>query len=81
MTFLESLIRYGNKFQADKNSTQRSLFGDIEGGIEMKKPDIPFVEEFSNIVKLNREKEVIGIFLSAHPLDDYKLEFRSFIIV
>ena len=71
-----NLIRYGNKYQADKATTSNSLFGSLDGGIEIKKPDVPKCEPYSNIEKLNREKEVIGIYLSAHPLDDFKIEFN-----
>ncbi len=75
ITFIEHLLRYGNRFQVDKSQNQNSLFGALgSSAIEIKKPDIPKVEEFSNLEKLNREKELIGIYLSAHPLDDYRLE-------
>ncbi len=77
--FIENIIRYGNKYQLDKASTQNSLFGALDGGIEIKKPDIPFCEKFSTIEALNKEKEYIGIYLSAHPLDDYRLELNNFI--
>ncbi len=78
LSFIEELIKYGNKVQHDSGpSAQRSLFGD-ENLIEMKKPEIPTCEEWDKIERLNREKEVVGIYLSAHPLDDYKLEIESF---
>ncbi len=77
--FIENLLRYGNRFQVDKASSQNSLFGGIEGAIEIKKPEVPECIPFSNIEKLNKEKEYIGIYLSAHPLDDYKLEITHFI--
>ncbi len=79
-SFIEYLIRYGNRYQVDKASTQNSLFGSMPGGgIEIKKPDIPQCEHFSTLEKLKREKELIGIYLSAHPLDDYQLELKYFI--
>ncbi|MCU4176994.1 DNA polymerase III subunit alpha [Carboxylicivirga sp. N1Y90] len=78
--FIENILRYGNRYQADKASSQNSLFGAMEGGgIEIKKPQLPDCIPFSNIEKLNKEKEYIGIYLSAHPLDDYKLELTHFI--
>lgn len=77
--FIENLIRYGNRFQADKANSQNSLFGALSGGIEIKKPEMPVCAPFSNIEKLNKEKDYIGIYLSAHPLDDFKLELTHFI--
>ncbi len=77
-SFIEHLIRYGNRFQNDKLSSQNTLFGGIGAEIEIKKPDIPICEPFSTLQKLNREKEMIGIYLSAHPLDQYKLELTHF---
>jgi DNA polymerase III subunit alpha len=79
VSFIEHLIRYGNRYQLDKASTQNSLFGALSGGvIDIKKPDIPRCDEFSTLEKLNREKDLIGIYLSAHPLDDYRLELTHF---
>jgi len=77
--FIENLIRYGNRYQADLASSQNSLFGAMGSAVEIKKPDLPVCEPFSNIEKLNKEKDYIGIYLSAHPLDDYKLEITHFI--
>ncbi len=76
-TFLESLLRYGNKFQNDKQTQQQSLFGEA-GGVEVSKPVIPEVEEWPKLEKLNLEKELVGIYLSAHPLDDFKVEMEHF---
>ena len=70
-TFLDTLIRYGNKYQADQLQQQTSLFGGDM--IEIATPKIPEAEEWSDIDRLNRERELIGIYLSAHPLDDYSL--------
>ncbi|WP_430817800.1 DNA polymerase III subunit alpha [Carboxylicivirga sp. RSCT41] len=79
MNFIEHLIRYGNRYQADKASSQNSLFGAMGGDIAIKTPDMPDCAEYSIIEKLNHEKEYIGIYLSAHPLDQYKLEMNHFI--
>jgi DNA polymerase-3 subunit alpha len=79
LNFIEQLIRYGNRYQADKASSQNSLFGAMGTGIEIKTPDMPNCPEYSIIEKLNHEKEYIGIYLSAHPLDQYKLEMNFFI--
>lgn len=75
--FIETLIRYGNKFKEDKGSMQQSLFGDILEA-EIQKPEIPVGEEWTKLDLLNKEKDHIGIYLSAHPLDDYKLEINHF---
>jgi DNA polymerase-3 subunit alpha len=68
--FIETLIRYGNKFQLDKNSAQNSLFGGFDT-VEVAKPEIPSAIPWSNIERLNKERELVGIYLSSHPLDDY----------
>ena len=75
--FIESLIRYGNMLKNENSSSQQSLFGD-DDGFEIVKPSPPEAPEWPKLEKLNREKEVVGIFLSAHPLDDYRLEMKTF---
>ena len=67
--FLEALMRYGNKYQTDKNSTMYSLFGGMDTIIAT--PEIPATEAWNNIERLNKEKDLVGIYLSSHPLDDY----------
>lgn len=76
-SFIESLIRYGNNAKTVKNSSQHSLFGDT-GGFDMIKPEPTPCPDWPKLEKLNREKEVIGIYLSSHPLDDFKLEINTF---
>jgi DNA polymerase III subunit alpha len=76
-TFIETLIKYGHKLQSEKNAMQTSLFGE-SGGFEVAKPYIPVGEEWSTLARLNQEKELIGIYLSAHPLDEFKLEMQNF---
>jgi DNA polymerase III subunit alpha len=76
-SFIESLIRYGNNAKTVKNSSQQSLFGET-GGFDMVKPEPSFCPDWPKLEKLNREKEVIGIYLSSHPLDDFKLEIETF---
>jgi DNA polymerase-3 subunit alpha len=71
-TFSEILIRYGNKYQMDKKSTINSLFGGFES-VEITKPVIPVCRSWNDLERLNREKELIGIYLSAHPLDEYRI--------
>lgn len=69
--FLESLIRYGNKYQQDKQESMNSLFGD-DASLLITRPEIPVVKNWSDLERLNKERELIGIYLSAHPLDDYE---------
>jgi DNA polymerase III subunit alpha len=77
-TFIEKLIRYGNKIQNDSQSMQQSLFGDMGGSAAVKRPPVPDVEEWPKLILLEKEKNLIGIYLTSHPLDDYKLEIRYF---
>lgn len=79
-SFIESLIRYGNTSKSYKNTSQQSLFGDT-GGFEMVKPEPAQCPDWPKLEKLNREKEVIGIYLSSHPLDDFQLEIKNFATV
>lgn len=76
-TFIEQLLRFGNKFNEDKSSAQISLFANDAKSVIVK-PPVPYRRDWSNVEKLNKEKEVIGIYLSAHPLDDYRLEIDTF---
>ena len=69
-TFIEALMRYGNKFQADKDMSMNSLFGD-DNAIEIATPEVPEAESWSDLELLNKERELVGIYLSAHPLDEY----------
>ncbi len=71
-TFLDTLVRYGGKFQMDKSSAANSLFGD-DNVVEISKPPIPACERWSDLERLNKEKELVGIYLSAHPLDEYRI--------
>ncbi len=77
-TFIEKLIRYGVKIQSESNSMQQSLFGDFGGQQVVKKPDLPPVEEWPKLILLEKEKSLIGVYLTAHPLDDYRLEIDNF---
>jgi DNA polymerase-3 subunit alpha len=76
-TFLENVVRFGSGFQDSENSSQVSMFGE-DSGAKLPEPVIPPAEEWGNIYALNKEKEVIGMFISGHPLDDFKLEIDSF---
>ncbi|CAA0206552.1 DNA polymerase III, alpha subunit [Tenacibaculum maritimum] len=74
-TFLEKAIRYGNKFQESQNSSQVSLFGEASE-IELPEPIIPVCDTWGTMELLGKEKEVIGMYISAHPLDDFKNELK-----
>ena len=69
-TFVETLLRYGQVYQSEQSSMQNSLFGDM-GGVEIQTPPVPECEQWSTMELLKRERELVGIYLSAHPLDDY----------
>ncbi len=73
------LIRYGNMFQADKDMQQNSLFGDAFGSV-VQRPSLPQVKlSWSDIERLNREKAVVGMYMSAHPLDMYRFEMEAIV--
>jgi DNA polymerase-3 subunit alpha len=74
-TFLERALKFGNKFQENENSAQVSLFGEAST-IQFPEPEIPDCEEWGNMELLKKEKEVVGIYISAHPLDDFKNELK-----
>ena len=69
-TFVETLLRYGQVYQTEQSSMQNSLFGDM-GGVEITTPPAPEVEAWSTMELLKKERDLVGIYLSAHPLDDY----------
>ena len=77
ITFLEKAIRYANRYQENKNSAQVSLFGELSD-VQIQEPEIPPCETWGTMKKLAREKEVVGIYISGHPLDDFKLEMQNF---
>jgi len=77
-TFIEKLIKYGNRIQLEAQSAQQSLFGGMESTQVIRKPEIPQVDEWAKLILLEKEKNLIGIYLTAHPLDDYKLELKNF---
>ena len=77
VTFIDMLSRYGNQYQAAKAEAANSLFGDF-GSVEISKPKAPGqVETWSSIERLNRERELVGIYLSAHPLDEFAVVLKS----
>ena len=76
-TGLDLLMNYGNKYQADQASNANSLFDDFDIEVEVHHPALPQVPRWNTIERLNKEKELIGIYLSAHPLDEYEYEVRE----
>ena len=77
MTGSEVLVQYGNSYQNDKNKVSNSLFGDMMEAVEIAKPELPkIVSPWSDLERLNKEKDVVGIYLTSHPLDMYKFEMK-----
>ena len=71
-TFVEVLVRYGNKYQMDKAAAANSLFGG-EHEVEIATPEIVRAPAWSDLERLNKERELVGIYLSAHPLDEFSV--------
>lgn len=76
-TFIEGVHRFGELYQFNLNSPQYDMFGNQTGDF-LPEPIIPFCDEWPSSFKLNKEKEMIGIYISGHPLDDYKHEIEAF---
>ncbi len=73
-TFLDTLVRYGQLYQQEKAEMQNSLFGSFGDGVEIAQPQPPKSDvRWSDIERLNKERDLVGIYLSAHPLDEYKI--------
>ena len=73
--FLDQLVRYGQKFRAEKQSNEASLFDDLgDAEIDIAHPPVPDAEPVSSLERLNNEKEYVGLYLSGHPLDEYKFQ-------
>ncbi|MGC6531498.1 MAG: DNA polymerase III subunit alpha [Flavobacteriales bacterium] len=75
--FLDTAVKFGNAMKNSESSNQQSLFGG-DMAVEIPTPPIPTCEPWTNLEQLAREKEVVGMYISGHPLDDFKLELRSF---
>ena len=74
--FLDTIVRYGQLFQAEKAQQQNSLFGGMDA-IDVVHPIAPKAEKWPVIEKLNKERELVGIYLSAHPLDEYSVVLNN----
>ncbi|RCW93902.1 DNA polymerase III subunit alpha [Winogradskyella arenosi] len=77
VTFLEKAVKYGAKHQENENSAQVSLFG-AASDVQIAEPLVPPCEDWGTMEKLSREREVVGIYISGHPLDDFSIEMNSF---
>lgn len=75
-SFLDTLARYASRYQIDKNTAQNSLFGGFDV-VEVATPEIPQAAPWSALERLNKERELVGIYLSAHPLDDYAVILQN----
>jgi DNA polymerase-3 subunit alpha len=72
--FLDTLVRYGQMYQQEQAQAQNSLFGMFGDGIEIARPQPPKNDiRWSDIERLNKERDLVGIYLSAHPLDEYRI--------
>ena len=72
--FLDTLVRYGQLYQQEQAEMQNSLFGAFGDGVEIMQPPVPKNDvRWSDIERLNKERELVGIYLSAHPLDEYRI--------
>ena len=77
VSFLEKALRFGANFQEHQNSSQVSLFGE-DSEASLYEPEIPECEPWGTLHELKQEKEVVGIYLSGHPLDDFTYSFNHF---
>ncbi len=75
-TNIEKLLRYGQSFQDNKNEVENSLFADFADEVRIEPPKILPAPEWQNMHMLNKEKEIIGFYLSAHPLDEFKYQYQ-----
>jgi len=78
MSLLEKAVKYGSSLQNSSSMQQNSLFGGASGGADVTEPTVNGSEEWSLLEKLKKEKEVTGVYISGHPLDDYRLEIQNF---
>ncbi|MGL1887135.1 MAG: DNA polymerase III subunit alpha [Reichenbachiella sp.] len=74
---IEKVVKYANRMEAEEASAQSSLFGG-DSGVEVPTPTVPDVEPFSNLEQLKLEKEIVGLYISGHPLDQFKFEIDQF---
>ena len=80
ITFIEKIVRYSAKISELKAAATQSLFGELGAGTgnDISMPKIPVTEPWSVMEQLKNEKEVVGVYISGHPLDEYKIEIQNF---
>ena len=76
-TLIEMVIRYGNRKQNEQNASQVSLFGG-DSGVDIPLPKVPPCEAYTELEKLRIEKEVVGFYISGHPLDQFRMDIEQF---
>ncbi len=77
LTFIEKLIRYGNKMQYESSNMQPSLFGEVMSTQSVQRPEPVVVPEWVDLVLLEKEKSLVGVYLTSHPLDRFKVEIAT----
>ncbi len=77
ITFLEKAIKFAQKYKENKNSAQMDMFGE-QSSVQFSEPDVPPCESWGTMEKLSKEREVVGVYISGHPLDDFKTEMKTF---
>ncbi|CAM3911555.1 DNA polymerase III subunit alpha [Aquirufa aurantiipilula] len=79
-TFIEKIVRYASRMSELKASATQSLFGELGAGTgnDIAKPRLPSAEPWSVMEQLKNEKEVVGVYISGHPLDEYRIEINNF---
>ncbi|MDX2194792.1 MAG: DNA polymerase III subunit alpha [Cytophagales bacterium] len=76
--YIEKIIKFGQTFQEEKFSSQNTLFGNMSNTVALSYPKLPNCDPWGEIEKLRLEKEVVGFYISGHPLDQYKLDIDKF---
>jgi DNA polymerase III alpha subunit len=77
-SFIENLVKYGAAYQEEKTMSANSLFGDLSETVGIAEPVVPKTDSWNLVFKLQKEKDVVGLYLSGHPLDDYRYEWENF---
>ncbi|MBV6441562.1 MAG: DNA polymerase III subunit alpha [Haliscomenobacteraceae bacterium CHB4] len=77
-SFIENLLKYGAAYQEEKVMSANSLFGDLSETVGIAEPTVPKAETWNLVLKLQKEKDVVGLYLSGHPLDDFRYEWENF---
>ena len=78
ISFVEKVIKFGQAFQSKANSQQVNMFDAFGDSLKLAEPQIPECDKWSNFELLTKEKDVVGIYISGHPLEDYLLELKYF---